>query len=228
MNFKMILRIQSQALLTFAAMTILPILYGFYEFHRFQALVFFGTIGASALGVGMIFLRFGVGRFQRAPLAESASAVLVMYPIIAVFGALPFFLMGWLSPIDALLETVGDLTSAGLSILPADAPYILRMWQSLLMWLGSLLFLIMLVTVLPEVSGCFGISFSLQGGQGFSAIIGQMNLMSLRVIKVYSILTLISFAAFKLAGLGVWDSLLMAMRCISTGGGDFFPSSITA
>ena len=82
----------------------------------------------------------------------------------------------------------------------------------------------MLVTVLPEVSGCFGISLSLQGGQGFSSIIGQMNLMSVRVIKVYSTLTAISFVAFKLAGLGFWDSLLMAMRCISTGGGDFFPA----
>ena len=127
-------------------------------------------------------------------------------------------------PLDALLETVSDLTSAGLSILPNDAPYILRIWQSSLMWLGSLLFLIMLVTVLPEVSGCFGISLSLQGGQGFSSIIGQMNLMSVRVIKVYSTLTAISFVAFKLAGLGFWDSLLMAMRCISTGGGDFFPA----
>ena len=225
MNFKMILRIQSQALLTFAATTILPILYGLYEFHMLYALVFFGTIGASALGVGIIFSRFGIGRFRRAPLAESASAVLIMYPLLAVFGALPFLLMGWLSPIDALLEAVGDLTAAGLSILPSDAPYVLRLWQSSLMWLGSLLFLIMLVTVLPEVSGCFGISLSLQGGQGFSAVIGQMNLMSLRVIKVYFVLTAVSFATFKLAGLGMWDSLLMAMRCLSTGGGDYFPSS---
>ena len=92
------------------------------------------------------------------------------------------------------------------------------------MWLGSLLFLIMLVSVLPEVSGCFGISLSLQGGHGFSAIIGQMNSMSWRVIKVYVALTAISFGAFKLAGLDVWDSLQMAMRCISTGGGNFFPA----
>ena len=224
MNFKMILRIQSQALLTFAVTTGLPILYGIYLFEDFETIVLFGVIGASALVVGTIFARFGVGRFQRAPLAESASAVLVMYPILAVFGSLPFVVTGWLLPVDALLETVGDLTSAGLSILPADAPYVLRLWQSSLMWLGSLLFLIMLVTVLPEISGCFGISLSLQGGQGFSAIIGQMNSMSLRVIKVYFVLTAVSFATFKLAGLGMWDSLLMAMRCLSTGGGDFFPS----
>lgn len=224
MNFKMILRIQSQALLTFAATLLLPIAYTIIELGALDTTLFFAAISVGSIVVGLLFQKFGVGRFQRAPVAESATAILLMYPLLAVFGCLPFILSGWLSPLDALLETVGDLTSAGLSILPSDAPYLLRLWQSSLMWLGSLLFLIMLVTVLPEVSGCFGISLSLQGGQGFSSIIGQMNQMGVRVIKVYTTLTAISFCAFKLAGLGIWDSLLMAMRCISTGGGDFFPS----
>ena len=224
MNFKMILRIQSQALLTFSAMLLLPISYALIELDALDTTIFFAAIGLFSIVTGIIFSHFGVGRFQKAPLAASATAILIMYPLLAVFGALPFALTNWLTPIDALLETVGDLTSAGLSILPPNTPYILRIWQSALMWLGSLLFLMMLVTVLPEVSGCFGITLSLQGGHGFSAIIGQMNLMSVRMIKVYSTLTAVSFVAFKLSGLGFWDSLLMAMRCISTGGGDFLPA----
>ena len=211
-------------MLTFAATLILPIAYALIVSSEHDTAIFFAAIGIFSVVTGIIFKKFGVGRFQRAPIAESAAAILLMYPLLAIFGCLPFVLTGWLLPLDALLETVGDLTSAGLSILPGGAPYILRLWQSCLMWLGSLLFLIMLVTVLPEVSGCFGITLSLQGGQGFSAIIGQMNLMSLRVIKVYSTLTAISFLAFKLAGLGSWDALLMSMRCISTGGGDFVPA----
>ena len=224
MNFKMILRIQSQALLTFAAVVTLPMIYSLLELQEFEAIFFFGLMGGAALFVGTIFSRFVVGRFQRAPLAESATAVLIMYPLLAIFGCVPFLLTGWLSPLDALLETLGDLTSAGLSILPDDSPYILFLWQSSLMWIGSLLFLIMLVTVLPEVSGCFGISLSLQGGQRFGSVIGQMNQMSLRVIKVYSFLTVVSVVLFNLSGLNFWDSTLMALRCISTGGGNFFPA----
>ena len=223
MNFKMILRIQSQALLTFAVTTVPSILYALYESEQLSVVILFGIIGSATFGVGIIFSRFGVGRFHRAPLAESATAILLMYPLLGIFGALPIWLTDWLSLFDALLVAVSDLTSAGLSLMPLDAPYVFHLWQSSLMWLGSLLFLIMLVTVLPEVSGCFGISLSLQGGQNFSAMIGQMNLMSLRVIKVYSVLTAISFGLFKSAGLNFWDSLLMAMRCISTGGGNFFP-----
>ena len=223
MNFRMILRIQSQALLTFAAMNLLPIAYTVIELSALDTTIFFSAIGTFSVITGIIFQRFGTGRFQRAPITASAVAILIMYPIIALFGCLPFLLTGYLLPLDALLETVGDLTSAGLSILPSNAPFLLLLWQSELMWLGSLLFLIMLVTILPEVSGCFGISLSSQGGQGFSSIIGQMNLMSVRVIKVYSVLTAISFAAFKLSGLDAWYSLVMSMRCISTGGGNFFP-----
>ena len=222
MNFRMILRIQSQALLTLAVANFLPIIYALIEFKVLSFAIFFATIGIFSIIAGIILQKSGTGRFQRAPIAESAAAILLMYPIIAIFGCLPFLLTGWLEPVDAFLETISDLTSAGLSLLPENAPYLLFLWQSELMWLGSLLFLIMLVTVLPEVSGCFGINLSLQGGQGFSAVIGQMNSMSVRVIKVYVTLTVFSFLIFKLSGLNGWDSLLMSMRCISTGGGDTF------
>ncbi|MBR0261653.1 MAG: TrkH family potassium uptake protein [Selenomonadaceae bacterium] len=224
MNFKMILRIQSQALLALAVTLLLPIVYIATEFGEIEEVIFFALAGIFSVATGILFFKLGVDRFQRAPLAESAAAILLMYPILAVFGCMPFLFLTRLSPLDALLETVSDLTSAGLSLLPEEASYLMIMWQSSLMWLGSLLFLIMLVTVLPEVSGSFGISLSLQGGQGFSSIIGQMNLMSVRIIKVYATLTAISFAVFKLSGLNVWDSILMAMRCISTGGGKFFPA----
>ncbi len=91
------------------------------------------------------------------------------------------------------------------------------------MWVGSLIFLVMLVTLMPEVGGSFGLTMTLQGGQLFSPLFGQMNAMAQRMIKIYTGLTLFSFVLFKLAGLNFWDALLMAMRCISTGGGKFFP-----
>ena len=222
----MILRIQSRALMTFSMIFLLPIAYSLFELHAIDTTLFFSAIGLATGVTGIIFYSLGRKKFKRAPLGESATAILLMYPLLAVFGCLPFALTGHLSPIDALLETISDLTSAGLSILPHNAPYLLRIWQSSLMWLGSMLFLALLVSILPEVSGCFGISLSLQGGQGFSSVVGQMNLMSVRVMKVYAVLTGISFGAFKLSGLNGWDSLLMAMRCISTGGGDFMPAKI--
>lgn len=172
----------------------------------------------------MSFAYLGSNHRRRLPVVESALSMLLIYPALALIGVVPFLFFEFLSPLDAFLDTVSNLTSAGISLLPASAPYILRMWQSLLMWFGSLIFLILLVTVMPEVGGCFGVNMILQQGQNFSPLFGQMLDMAKKIVKVYSALTLISVALFKLAGLNSWDSILLAMRCISTGGGDFFPS----
>lgn len=224
MDKKIIFSLLENVLIAFSAIFALPIFYAAVFLRDFEYVTFFAVIAIFVIVVERIFKHIGTGHRRRLPLLSAATSMLLVYPTIAVFGFLPFVYFGALPPVDAALETVSDLTSAGISILPHDAPYILRLWQSVLMWFGSLIFLVMLVTVMPEVSGCFGMTLSLHGGQNFSPIFGQMLVMAQRMIKVYTALTFLSVAIFKLAGLSSWDSVLMAMRCISTGGGDFFPA----
>lgn len=208
---------------SFAAIFFLPMIYAEFVMRQPRLAMFFLLSGIVTLTVGLFFVRRGKNHKRRLRAAESATIMLAMYPLLSIFGAIPILVDGGLSPVDALLETISDLTSAGISILPTDAPYILKLWQSLLMWFGSLYFLILLVTLMPEVSGTFGLSMSLHGGQIFSPMFGQMFSMAKRIARVYSILTVVSFVLFKAAGLNFWDALLMSMRCISTGGGNFFP-----
>ena len=222
-NRSIIFYLLGRAFHLLAAIFALPIFYASAVMNLPRISVLFFVLGSSVWFVGKIFSFLGRKIPRRFPILESSFAILIIYPLLAIFAAIPFVVTYWLSPVNALLETISDLTSTGISILPNAAPYIFRLWQSSLMWLGSLIFLIILVTILPEVSGCFGISLSLPGGQNFSPMIGQMHDMAGRVKKVYIVLTVISFVLLKLAGLNFWDALLMAMRCISTGGGDFFP-----
>ncbi len=224
MDKKLIFKLQSNVLLAFSLTFALPLIYAVTVMRNLDVAAFFCIILVLVLTTERLFKDLGKKSKRRLPLLESAVSALLTYPIIAIFGAIPFCYSGWLPPIDAILETISDLTSAGLSLLPKNAPYILKLWQSVLMWFGSLIFLVMLVTVMPEVSGYFGMELSLHGGQNFSPILGQMLLIAQKIIKIYMALTLLSFLLFKLAGLGGWDSLLMAMRCISTGGGNFFPA----
>lgn len=224
MDKKIIFSLQGNVLVGFSLMFVVPLVYAAAFLRDVNVAGFFSLLGVVTFCSGISSARLGMRHKRRLPLVESAVSALLAYPIAAIFGAVPFWYSGWLPPVDAILETVSDLTSAGVSLLPNQAPYILRLWQSSLMWFGSLIFLVMLVTIMPEVSGCFGMELSLHGGQNFSPIFGQMNVMALRVMKVYAALTLIGVGLFKLAGLGGWDSLSMSMRCISTGGGDFFPA----
>lgn len=224
MDKKIIFHLLGNSLSAFSITCILPIFYAAIVMENFFTTIFFCALFCVIAVVGMAFAYIGSNHRRRLPVVESALSLLLIYPAMALFGVLPFLFFEFLHPLDAFLDTISNLTSAGISLLPASAPYILRMWQSLLMWFGSLIFLILLVTVMPAVGGCFGADMILQKGQNFSPLFGQMLEMAKKIIKVYSALTLVSVALFKLAGLNSWDSILLAMRCISTGGGDFFPS----
>ena len=224
MDKKIIFSLLGNVLFAFSAMFALPILYAAVFMKDFEVAIFFAIVGICVFCVERIFKQLGQKHRNRLPLLSAAITMLLAYPVIAAFGFLPFLYFGNLPLFDSALETISDLTSAGLSILPQDSPYVLKLWQSVLMWFGALIFLVMLVTVMPEVSGNFGMALSLPGKQNFSPIFGQMLVMAQRMINVYSALTIFSVLIFKLAGLDFWDSILMAMRCISTGGGDFFPA----
>ena len=225
MDRKIISSLIGSVLIAYTFIFSVPILYAALVMKSPHAVAIFLLPAIFTLNFGISLARFGKNHRRRLPITESAISMLIVYPIVALIGMMPFWWTGWLLPFDAFLETISNLTSAGLSLIPTNAPYILTLWQSLLMWFGSLLFLVMLVTIMPTVGGCFGLTMTLQGGQLFSPLFGQMNAISQRMIKVYSLLTLASFFLFKLAGLDVENSALMALRCISTGGGKFFPSS---
>ena len=224
MDKKIIFSLLSNILIAFSAMFAIPIFYAVLFARDFEVAVFFAVIGICVFAAERILKQSGTGHRRHLPLLSAAISTLSAYPAVAIFACLPFIYFGNMTPINAILETISDLTSAGISILPQNSPYVLKLWQSVLMWFGSLIFLVMLVTVLPEVSGNFGMALSLHGGQNFSPIFGQMLVMAQRMINVYSVLTIFSVLIFKLAGLDFWDSILMAMRCISTGGGNFFPA----
>lgn len=224
MDKKIIFSLLSNVLISFSVMFAVPIFYAVIFARNFEFAVFFAVIGTCVFAVERVLKNLGSGHRRRLPLLSGAIAMILTYPLIALFGCLPFIYFGNLPPIDAALETVSNLTSAGLSILPQNSPYVLKLWQSVLMWFGALIFLVMLVTIMPAVSGIFGMTLSLHGGQNFSPIFGQMLGMAQRMIKVYTALTILGVMIFKLTGLDFWDSIQMAMRCVSTGGGNFFPA----
>ncbi len=223
MKGKIIFHFYGQVLTAFSPVFLLPAIYAAVMMKSPRISIMFLAVGLLTAGAGIIFWYFSGKQTRRLPVFESSITLLTVYPIVSIFGVVPFVFVGHISPINALLETVSDFTSAGLSILPEGEPYVLLLWQSLLMWFGSLIFLILLVTVIPEVNGNFGTALSLGRGKNFSPMFGQMSDIAGRVIKTYFILTGAGFIFFKLAGLKFWDSLLMSLRCISTGGGDFFP-----
>lgn len=185
---------------------------------------FYLVCSILTISIGFFLLRLGLNPRRRVEVVECAILMVGIFPTLAIFGSIPFAWTEWLSPIDAFLESLANLTTTSLSLLEPNAPYSLKIWQGVLMWLGGLIFLTMLVTILPQVSGCFGIDLSIRQGQIFSPMLGQMRFMARRVLAIYMILSILSFLGFSIAGLDTFDSIAMVSRSISTGGGDFFPA----
>lgn len=191
--------------------------------HSQEIWQIFAILSMLTIGIGLIFTFLGKEHKNSIRILESACLMVIMWPFLALVGALPFSTSGWLQPVDAFLMSMSDVTSVGIPLLPHDAPYVLRLWEGCLMWLGGLCFVFMLVTLLPLVSGCFGMELSIRQGYTFSPMLGRMKLLSGQVVLVYCVITAGSIVLFNLSGLQPWDALQMAMRCISTGGGDYFP-----
>ncbi len=223
MDIKIIFNLHGNVLIAFSIIFFVPVFYAVEVMHEPDTAKIFLLTGFLTAFVGAFFVFSGKNHRRRLPAVEAALSMIFIYPLLSAIGLVPILFFDKINLIDAALDTVSNFTSSGISILPIDSPYILKLWQSLEMWFGALIFLVLTVTVMPEVGGCFGLSLSLTQGQSFSPMFGQMNNMAKRVIKIYCGMTLLSFALFNAAGLNFWDSLLMSMRCISTGGGNFFP-----
>lgn len=224
MDKKIIFQLLGNSVSAFSLTFLFPITYAAIVMQDFFTVLFFFGLSLVTGIIGTFFYYLGKNHRRRISVIESAFSMILIYFLLSALGSIPFLFFNFSSPINSILDTVSNLTSAGISLLPGSAPYILKLWQSVLMWFGALIFLILLVTVMPGVGGCFGMDMSLQEGQNFSPLFGQMLDMSKKITKVYSVLTLVSVVLFKISGLNAWDSILLAMRCISTGGGDFFPA----
>lgn len=221
MNGKMLSFFLGRLAILEGVMLILPLSYALLYSQEIWHI--FAASSALSIGVGLIFTCLGKSHPDSVKVLESAFFIVMMWPFLALVGALPFSASGWLQPIDAFLMSMSDVTAVGISLLPHDAPYVLRLWEASLMWLGGLCFIFTLVTLLPLVSGCFGMELSIRQGYTFSPMLGRMKLLSRQAVLVYCIITMVSIILFALSGLLPLDALQMAMRCVSTGGGDYFP-----
>ena len=123
-----------------------------------------------ALGLGFGWL--GRDHKRQINVWEGALFMVLVWPLLSVLGMMPYVLSGVLtSPVDAFFESVAAITTTGLSCpdyARSDMARSLVLWHSIMNWLGGLNFIIILSTVLPQVSGCFGLTLSARQSIFFS------------------------------------------------------------
>lgn len=170
--------------------------------------------------IGEVLLRLGKKHPNVMNLQDAAAFAVVIWIFFSILGMFPYFFTGRISFINALFESVSNLTTTGITFLPEDQFYALHLWGSLMGWVGGMSFVVFIVTILPQVSADYGIALAFPKNFifHFSPLFIRLKKMAQQILNVYFAFTLISAVLYFFSGLGFWDSILMAMLTISTSG----------
>lgn len=161
---------------------------------------------------------------------EGLVTVALAWIILSLVGALPFYFSGEIpSYIDSVFETVSGLTTTGATIL--DDPQVLShgnmFWRSLCHWIGGMGVLVLLVAILPQVSGR---SIHMLRAEMPGHVVGKLVPKARQTARllyiIYIVLTLLEFVLLLFGKMPVFESAIHALGTAGTGGFGVYADSI--
>ena len=132
-----------------------------------------------------------------------------------VIGALPFVLAGQLSSIQSLFESVSGWTTTGLSVMDvAQTSPLFLFHRGFMQYCGGLGFVLVMTLFIQNKQ-----SMNLFQAEGHSDQLTPNLGRTVRVIVLmYTTFLIFGAAAYRMAGMSLFDSLIHAMCALSTGG----------
>ena len=179
----------------------------------------FSTFLTAIVGAyPLIFVRKGR---QKMTFREGNCIVVFAWLLACIFGMLPFLFYGHeFTPVNAIFESVSGFTTTGASILNdiEALPRGLQFWRISTAWVGGIgivtLFSMMTGTAYKSaLSGAEISSIAMQPFEG-----EKKGSYANRMLATYVALTLVTFFALKITGMGWFDAATNAMSACSTCG----------
>ncbi len=192
------------------------------------------TVGV-AMGLGLLLYL----PFRRAGEAQLKHALLIAalgWLLIAVVGALPFWLMSVLQAggealpyadfSAAFFESVSGYTSTGLTMAerPDLLPRTLQWWRSFTEWIGGMGVIVLMLTVM---AGPGRTTMSLYLAEARTEKIHPSVVSTVRTMWwIFVVLTGGAVVAFWAGGMPLWEAVNHGMTGLATGGFTLWPESI--
>ena len=155
---------------------------------------------------------------------EGMVVVALAWILWSLFGALPFFLSGYIpSYLDAFFETVSGFTTTGSSIMPdvEILPQCMHFWRSFTHWIGGMGIVVLSLAILPML-GVGGQSLFNAEVPGVKTHDDQLTPRIASTAKilfmVYFALTLMETILLWLGGMHFFDAVCHSFSTIATGG----------
>lgn len=192
----------------------------------------FGFLGSAAVGLGFGFALQQLGAAKQEPRrTEALFAVAILWLLVPLLGALPYWFSGAFGFVDALFEAMSGFTTTGATVL-TDFGLLsksLFLWRALTQWFGGVGIILLFIAVLPHLAVAGRQMFFAEStGVQKEKMTPRLKHTAEAVLRVYVALTLGAILAYLVGGMGLYDAVAHALTTIPAGGfsprGDSFAS----
>jgi len=189
----------------------------------------FISSGIITIIFGILFFLSNLDHDRKLNLPQAFLLTALSWLSIAVFGSLPFIFSNLnLNITDAFFESMSGITTTGSTIIVnlEIAPKSILLWRAILQWLGGIGIIVMAITLMPIMNVGGMQLFKISSNDNAEKILPKSKEISLRLIIIYSALTLLCAFFYKIFGMNFFDSLTHSMTTIATGGFSNYNESI--
>ena len=186
----------------------------------------FAILPVAVLGTALSRLRARPDFYYR----EGFAVVGLVWIVLSLFGALPFFFSGRMGGyLDCLFETVSGFTTTGASILTRieGLPLGILFWRSFSSWIGGIGVVVFVLALLPKLGDRSQILVQAESPGPVSSKLVPRTARSVRILtSIYLILTGAEILALYLAGMPLYDAAVNTFATVCTGGFSVLNASI--
>ena len=220
----------------FFTLGVLQIILGVFMFIPIIFQFIYSQIDSSFFGASIVTIIFGTLFFlsnldhgKRLTLQQAFLLTALSWLSIAIFGSLPFVFSDLdFSFTNAFFESMSGITTTGSTIISNldEMPKSILLWRAILQWLGGIGIIIMAITLMPIMNVGGMQLFKVSNNDSSEKILPKSKEIALRLIYIYTSLTLLCAATYKIFGMSFFDSLTHSMTTIATGGFSNYNESI--
>ncbi len=220
----------------FFTLGILQIILGIFMLIPIIAQFFYNEINSSFFSASIVTIIFGTLFFlsnldhdKKLNLQQAFLLTTLSWLSIAIFGSLPFILsLEDFSFTNAFFESMSGITTTGSTIISnlENMPKGILLWRAILQWLGGIGIIVMAITLMPIMNVGGMQLFKISNNDSSEKILPKSKEIALRLIYIYSSLTLLCALSYRFLGMSAFDSLTHSMTTIATGGFSNYNESI--
>ena len=192
------------------------IIYSNYFDIFFNIEIYIYTLLISLI-IGVLLLFFNRINSKKISIYEKIFTVLLVYILFPLIISIPYyFSIQNISFLNSYFEAISGFTSTGFTIFEniKQLDESLILWRSTSQWIGGIYFLFSILLLIDIFDKNLKQSFTEYLSFNYNEIFKQ----SLKIIIIYSTLTLVIFILFKTINLRTFDAFNLSLSIISSGG----------